>query len=288
MDFFGGTGQALDQALRIRTATMQIDWKSRSVMVGVDKPIFSPREPSSLAQVSVSPLTGAGNLWMWIPQVRLEQSFRWSDTSGVRAQMGVVQTRELPYQGEGDNLSGVEAARPGLEGRYEFWHDFGGGRRVELAPGFHVSTSHVAGDSVPSRLFSMDWLAIPWRKLEFTGALFTGENVTHLGTGGVGQGFVILGPQQVESLPSHGGWAQLTIPVTDRFSFHFFSGMQDDRNARLPAGQIGRNVAYGANFFYRLAPNVIMSLETSQVRTSFIQMAHRLNNHYDLAFAYLF
>jgi hypothetical protein len=288
MDFFGGSGQALDQSLRIRTATMQIDWKSRSVLVGVDKPIFSPREPSSLAQVGVSPLTGAGNLWMWLPQVRLEQSFRWSDTSGVRAQMGVVQTRELPYQPAGDNVSQVEAARPGLEGRYEFWHDFGGGRRVEVAPGFHVSTSHVAGDAVPSRLFSMDWLAIPWRKLEFTGALFTGENVTHLGTGGVGQGFVILGPQQVKPLPSQGGWAQLTIPVTDRFSFHFFSGLQDDRNAALPAGQIGRNLAYGANFFYRLAPNVIMSLETSQVRTSYNQMAHRLNNHYDLAFAYLF
>ena len=288
MDFFGGSGQALDQSLRIRTATMQIDWKSRSVSMGVDKPIFSPREPSSLAQVGVSPLTGAGNLWMWLPQVRLEQSFRWSDTSGVRAQMGVVQTRELPYQGAGDNLSQVEAARPGLEGRYEFWHDFGGGRRFELAPGFHVSTSHVAGDAVPSRLFSMDWLVIPWRKLEFTGALFTGENVTHLGTGGVGQGFVILGPQQVKPLPSQGGWAQLTVPVTERFSFHFFSGVQDDQNARLPAGQIGRNLAYGANFFYRLAPNVIMSLETSQVRTSYIQMGHRLNNHYDLAFAYLF
>jgi hypothetical protein len=257
-------------------------------MMGVDKPIFSPREPSSLAQVSVSPLTGAGNLWMWIPQVRVEQRFHWSDTSGVRAQMGIVQTRELPYQGEGENLSQVEAARPGLEGRYEFWHDFGGGRRVELAPGFHVSTSHVSGDSVPSREFSMDWLVIPWRKLEFTGALFTGENVTHLGTGGVGQGFVILGPQEVDSLPSHGGWAQLAVPVTDRFSFHFFSGVQDDRSVRLPAGQIGRNLAYGANFFYRLSPNVIMSLETSQVRTSYIQMGHRLNNHYDLAFAYLF
>jgi hypothetical protein len=288
MDFFGRSGESLEQALRFRTATMQIDWKSRSVMMGVDKPIFSPREPSSLAQVGVSPLTGAGNLWMWIPQVRLEQSFHWSDTSTVRAQMGVVQTKELPYQTTASRVIEVEAARPGLEGRVEFAHDFGAGRRVELAPGFHVSTSHVAYVSVPSRLFSMDWLVIPWRKLEFTGALFTGENVTHLGTGGVGQGFVATGPQEVKALPSQGGWAQLTIPVTDRFSFHFFAGGQDDRNAALSPGKIGRNVAYGANFFYRLAPNVIMSLETSQVRTSYNQTVHRLNNHYDLAFAYLF
>jgi hypothetical protein len=287
MDFFGGTGQALDESLRLRTATVQIDWKSRSVMMGVDKPIFAPREPSSLAQVGVSPLTGAGNLWMWVPQVRLEQSFHWSDTTVIRAQMGVIQTRELPYPVV-TNLDEVELARPGLEGRLELAHDFGSGRRVELAPGFHLSTSHVEHVSVPSRLFSMDWLVIPWRKLEFTGALFTGENVTHLGTGGVGQGFAVLGERQVKPLPSQGGWAQFTVPVTDRLSFHFFTGGQNERSALLPQGTIERNLAYGANFFYRLAPNVIVSVETSQIRTSYIQMGHRLNNHYDLAFAYLF
>jgi hypothetical protein len=289
MDFFGGSGQALDQAMRIRTATMQIDWKNRSVTMGVDKPIFAPREPSSLAQVGVSPLTGAGNLWMWLPQLKLEQSFRWSDTSGVRAQMGVVQTREVTsYQAAADVTADVETARPGLEGRYEFWHDFGSGRRFELAPGFHISTSHIEHTAVPSRLFSMDWLISPWRKLELTGALFTGQNVTHLGTGGVGLGYLVMGPQQVRPLHSQGGWTQLTVPATDRLSFHLFAGGQDDRSALLPAGQIGRNLAYGANMFYRLAPNVIVSFETSQVRTSYIQMGHRLNNHYDLAFAYLF
>jgi hypothetical protein len=289
MDFFGGSGQALDQSLRIRTANMQIDWKSRSLMMGIDKPIFAPREPSSLAQVGVSPLTGAGNLWMWLPQVRVEQSFHFSDTSAVQAQLGVVQTREtVNYQGIVNSAIEVEPARPGVEGRVQFSHDFGAGRRFELAPGFHFSTSHVEHAAVPSQLFSMDWLVSPWRKVEFTGALFTGQNVTHLGTGGVGQGFVVFGPQQVKPLHSQGGWAQLAIPLTDRLAFHFFSGAQDDRDPALPSGQIGRNLAYGANFFYHLAPNVIVSLETSQVRTSYIQMGHRLNNHYDLAFAYIF
>jgi hypothetical protein len=285
MDFYGGSGEALDQALRIRTATMQIDWKSRSVMMGIDKPIFAPREPSSLAQVGVSPLTGAGNLWMWIPQVRVEQSFHWSDTSGVRAQMGVVQTREI-YQAPSDSVAEVEAARPGLEGRAEIWHDFGAGRRVEMASAFHLSSSHVDHTPVPSRLFSMDWLVSPWRKLEFTGTLFTGQNLTHLG--GVGEGFVVVGPQQVTPVHNKGGWAQLAIPLTDRFAFHLFSGAQYNRSVALSPGQIGRNLAYGANFFYHLAPNVIVSLETSQVRTNYIQMGHRLNNHYDLAFAYIF
>ena len=51
---------------------------------------------------------------------------------------------------------------------------------------------------------------------------------------------------------------------------------------------IGRNWLYGANFFYRLAPNVLAGVEATQVRTTYIDTGFRLNNHYDLALAYLF
>jgi hypothetical protein len=288
MDFYGASGQSLDQALRIRTANMEIDWKSRSLSLGVNKPLFSPRDPDSLSQVNVSPLTSAGNLWMWIPQLRFEQRLRWSDLSQVRAQIALVQTREIPSYNAGDFVAKVEPARPGVEGRLEFSHAFGAGRRIEIAPGFHFSTSHVAQTPVPSRLFSMDWLLSPGRRLEFTGAFFNGRNIAHLGNGGIGEGFAVLGPQQVMPLHSSGEWGQLTWMATDRLSFHLFSGRQDERNRILPPGEIGINLAYGANLFYHLAPNVIVSLETSQVRTSYIQQGRRLNNHYDLAFAYIF
>jgi hypothetical protein len=39
---------------------------------------------------------------------------------------------------------------------------------------------------------------------------------------------------------------------------------------------------------YRLAPNVILSLETGQVRTNWLGEGNRLTNYHDLAFAYLF
>ena len=288
MDFFGGSGQSLDQALRIRTANVQVDWKSRSLSLGVDKPIFAPREPSSMAQVGISPLTGAGNLWMWIPQLRFEQILRLSDSTEVRAQAGIVQTHEIPSYQAIDYVAEVAPARPGAEGRVEFSHNFGNGRRIEIAPGFHLSTSHIAHAAVPSKLVSMDWLIAPWRMLEVTGAYYTGQNVSHLGTGGIGQGFDVVAEQNVKALRGKGGWTQLTIPATERLSFHFFGGIQDDRNPELPTGQIGKNLSYGANFFYRLAPNLVMSLEASQVRTDYINLGHRLNNHYDLGFAYLF
>lgn len=288
MDFFGGTGISADQYLRIRTATMQVDWKTRSLMIGVDKPILAPRDPTSLAQVGVSPLSGAGNLWMWIPQIRYEQRYSFSDETRLKAQVGVVATHEVPGYQASTVQADVEQSRPGLEGRLEFSRAFSGGRRFEIAPGFHISTSHVAHVPVPSRVGSIDWLVAPWKKLEFTGAAYTGENVAHLGTGGVGDGFAAVGPENIRALHSRGGWGQMTWTASERLSFHLFTGFHSDRNHELPPGQLATNFTYGINFFYRLAPNLILSLETAQTRSAYIDSGRRLNNHYDLAFAYMF
>ncbi|HWB95736.1 MAG TPA: hypothetical protein VG672_03515, partial [Bryobacteraceae bacterium] len=284
MDFFSGA----TQTLRIRTGDVEIDWGSRSIRAGIEKPIFNPREPNSLAQVGLSPLTGAGNLWLWIPQVRFQQNFSFGDRSGLRAQIGVVQTRESQSYQATSYVPELEDARPGLEGRFEFFHRLDDERRLEIAPGFHTSVSHVAETSVPSNLFSLDWFANPWRKLEFTGAFYTGQNVAHLGTGGIRQGFTVLGPGVARPVHGLGGWGQLTWLATPRLSFNLFAGRQDDRDRDLLPGRIGYNQSYGANFFDRLAPNVIMSLEASQVRTGYIGANLLLNNHYDLALAYLF
>ena len=75
--------------------------------------------------------------------------------------------------------------RPGLEGRYELYYNLDSDRHFEIAPGFHTSTTHANGFSIPSNLFSLDWMFNPWRAVEFTGAFFNGQNVANLGTGAV-------------------------------------------------------------------------------------------------------
>ena len=288
MDFFGGSGQVLDQLMRIRTGSIQIDWKSRSIMAGLEKPIFAPREPNSLAQVGISPLTGTGNLWLWVPQVKFEQRFTLGAQTKLRAQVGIIATREsLAIQASSYSPQGPPN-RPGIEGRFEFSHGAEGGRRIEIAPGFHASSTHVADTSVPSNLFSLDWFFNPISKLEFTGAFFSGQNVMNLGTGGIRQGFVVFDDGVALPVHSKGGWAQLTWLTTPRLSFNFFAGQQDDRDRDLFTGRIGNNQKYGANFFYRLAPNVLASFEASQLRTTYISVGDRLFNHYDLSLAYQF
>ena len=287
MDFFQGSNSSLDHLLRMRTATVEIDWKNQTIMVGQDKPIISPREPNSLAQVGVSPLTGAGNLWLWQPQVRAEQRFSFGQQAGLKAQLGVYQTSEPNSEARlGAYYNTVAGARPSLEGRFEFWRQFGEGARIEIAPGFHTSTSHVDGASVPAHLFSLDWLIQPFPKLQLTGMFFEGQNAA--GLGGLRQGFTIFDNQPPIAIGATGGWAQLSILATKRLSFNIFGGQESDRAADLLAGDVRLNRMYAGNLVYRLGPNVLLGLEASQLRTDYWLLPNRLNNHYDLAVAYLF
>jgi len=295
MDFFGGTSSSLNHLVRLRTATVSLNWERTTVLVGQDKPLISPRDPNSYAQVGVSPLTNAGNLWLWQPQVRVEQGFRIGRDSGLRAQAAVIQTRQLedgayignnPYSPPIPVTPLIEHAQPGVEGRLEFWHRWGEDRRIEIAPGFHTNESYVYSQSAPSHIFSVDWFIKPATRFEFSGTFFNGQNVASLG--GLPQGFTIIRYARVIPVHSTGGWAQIRIPVTARLAFDIYGGQQDDRRSDLLYGAIGKNQAYAANAMYRIAPNVIVSVEGSQVRTTYIGIGNRLNNHYDLAVAYLF
>jgi len=278
MDFFNST-----TTLRVRTASINLDWKSQSLMVGLEKPIFNPREPSSLAQVGISPLTGAGNLWLWLPQVRAEHDLHFGPSSGVRAQMGVVQTRELgPFVG----AAVVEASRPGLEGRFNFFHNLDDERRLEFAAGFHTSTTHAGGQSIPSSLYSLDWFFNPWRRVEFTGVFYSGQNVAQLGSG-TRQGFEVE-KEGTFATGSQGGWGQITLHAAPRLDFHLFAGEIADASRDRDVGVIGKNLLFGGNSYFHLAPNVLLGLEATQVRTVYLGLGTRINNHYDLALAYLF
>ena len=286
MDFFGGTNSALNHLVRIRVASVSLDWKNQSFMVGQDKPIISPREPNSLAQVAVSPLTDAGNLWLWAPQARFEQRFHFGEETGLRAQIGVYQTSEGGNAVPAEYASTLGRARPALQGRFELWHDFGGGRRIEIAPGFDTSSTHVLGQSVPSNAFSLDWMIRPLPRLDFSGMFFSGQNVGVLGA--LRQGLRFGPYNKVTAVHATGGWAQLSLRPTNRLTFNIYGGQQDDRNSDLFFGDIGKNQVYAANVIYRLGVNVLASLEASQTRTTYIGSGTRLNNHYDLALAYLF
>jgi hypothetical protein len=143
----------------------------------------------------------------------------------------------------------------------------------------------VLGQSVPSRIFAVDWLIRPARRVDFTGTFFHGENTGVIG--GLRQGVTVFNGR-ARAVQATGGWAQFTFRATERASFHFYGGQEDDRNRDLNTGGIAKNQSYGANIIYRLGSNILTSFESSQVRTTYLGSGTRINPHYDLAFAYLF
>jgi hypothetical protein len=286
MDFFGGSTNSIGHLLRIRTASINLDWTNTSVMFGQDKPIISPRDPDSLAQVGFSPLTGAGNPWLWQPQIRIEQRFSLSNDNGFRLQAGVFETANPNPMPTSSNPYQNEQSLPGAEARLEFWQRWGESGRLEIAGGIHENRNHLGDVSLPSNVFSTDWFFRPIRRLEFSGMFFHGRNVPVLGA--LPPGFSMLPNGQIIPVRSNGGWAQMRIPITARLAFNVYGGEQVNRNTDLVFGNSGSNAGYFSNFMYRLAPNVIVSLEGGQVRTAYYQIGNRLNDHYDAAIAYLF
>jgi hypothetical protein len=287
LDLWGGTTSSLNHLVRLRIAAIRIDWKNSSLMVGQDKPLVAPHDPDSLAQVAFSPLTAAGNLWLWQPQIRFEQRFALGENAGVKAQASVYQTSEPSASAGPDYQARVAPASPALEGRFEFWGKFGSGARIEIAPGFHVSETHVADLSIPSRLLTLDWILQPLAKVRFSGAFFHGTNAA--GLGGLRQGFTITaGPNRFLAVRADGGWAQLSFLATPRLTLNAYGGQESNHAADLLAGQIARNFVYAGNAQYRMGPNVLLGLEASQARTTYVGGLLRLVNHYDLALAYLF
>ncbi len=276
----------LNRLMRLRIATVELDWESTSFLFGQEKPIISPREPMSLSQVGVSPLTNGGNPWLWQPQARLEQRFRFSGSTNLTAQIGVFQTAEASGNISEALAATLESSRPALQGRFAFRHAIGEDRHIEIAPSFHMSTTHVAGTSVPSRVYSFDWSIAPLPKLDFTGMFYGGQNTANLGT--LRPGFTVLGPGRVIPTHSLGGWAQFSYAATPRLTLNIFGGQHDDRDSDLRANAIGKNFAYAGNALYRIAPNVIFAFEVMQLRTNYVGAGRRLNNHYDLALAYQF
>jgi hypothetical protein len=285
LDLWGGDSTSLNHLIRLRTATIRVDWRNTSVSVGQDKPLISPRDPDSLAQVAFSPFTAAGNPWQWQPQVRVEQRFSFDENAGVRLQGSIYETREQNTNLPAALQAATPANRPGYEGRTEFWLKWGQ-RRLHVAPGFHASTTHIQGVSLESRAYSVDWLFTPLEHWEITGAFYAGQNLNTI-AGGLPSVSLLPGNRLV---PVHvtQGWAQSSWQVLPRLKLNAFMGEQSNRGSDLVSGALRSNVAWGGNLMYRLAPNVITSLEALQLRSNFLNSGIRLNNHYDLALAYLF
>jgi hypothetical protein len=284
MDFYGQTDGSY--AFRIRQGSVSFDWKRRSFTVGQEKSLIAPLQPTSYARVGIPPLDGAGNLWLWRPQARYEERIPFSTNTQAAVQLGVLQTSETYSTPTLPTNARFEASRPAIQGRLELRHQWQEESRLTAGIGFHSSSTHVLGQSIPSRVISADLLFKPIPMLEISGTIFRGQNFSNIGGGP--PGFSVS--RQGVAIPIHGagGWLQVALPVTSRLTFDLYAGRQVNEARDLTPYQVSRTLTYAGNILYRISPNVVLGFEGSQQRVSRLNYGQMLGNRYDATVAYLF
>ena len=284
MDFFAQSPY-YDSVFRIRTGVVSMNWKRRSVIVGQDKSLIAPLQPTSFARVGIPPLDGAGNLWLWRPQIRYEERIPFTANTKATLQAAIVETDERYSLGYLQSAEFINASRPALQARAAVEHKWNEESRIAAGFGFHSSETHLYGQSVKSRLVSADILFKPFSKFELTGTLFRGENFANIGGGPPG---ITVYDGIASPIHGAGGWAQLAFPVTSRLTFDLYAGRQVNEARDLVAPAILNSLTYAGNVLYRFAPNVILGFEASQQRLEYLGLHEFLTNRYDASVAYLF
>ncbi|MFN0107948.1 MAG: hypothetical protein ACKVZH_03770 [Blastocatellia bacterium] len=289
-------------ALRIRTASVRLDWDRTTLEVGQLEPMISPLNPTSLAATWILPMASTGNLWQWRPQITLEHRARISDSSSLIFQGGLLPNFNdvigVPFGTAGGT---THEGDPGYEGRVAFRRALEDDRHFEIGfGGYGERKTFPFNRRVNSYALTGDWQIPIGSRLMLSGEAYYGQSI-NLGeragstidrlynvTGGT-----ILSPTSIiRGIHSSGGWAQLAIQATKKLEFNLAFGKDDPNNNDLPRNSLNpflryKNQAASGNFIYFLTPNFEISLEYRRHWTDYAP-GRRANNHLNLAFGYLF
>ncbi|MEO8635990.1 MAG: hypothetical protein ABI587_12000 [Gemmatimonadales bacterium] len=271
VDFWGGqqpsNGGRTFPLLRIRRAWAQLDWDRVRVFAGQEAPLIVELNPSSLGSVGLSALSSSGNLWLWIPQLRLSGDLvgrartRLSLEAAILAPTGYV--AQGPFLTQPDRAE--QSNRPYLQSRLRLrWGE--GGSQGQVSVGGHLGWLSTAGDSLLPSRGAAALLQLPvGHVFEFRGEAFTGQALAGLGGGGIGQN---LGPGDVP-VRTHGGWGQLLLKPAGAWELGVSYGIDDPKDADLdPLTQRLRNETFGGHLHWRPAPLVI-GLEYRRISTTY-------------------
>ena len=287
IDFFGS--RPVDPSLqpqdrvfnqpRLRRAYLQLDKGSWRIVAGQDKAILAPLDPISLSHVAIPLGATAGDLWAWLPQVRVENRHKFGKST-LLVQGGVLRPSfgdsRLTDQ-SGVNGSAVDSTfsgfgergrQPFYEARVAFSHPMAG-RTATIAVSGHYGREAVGADKgIDSAAEAIDW-AIPIHKyLILRGEAFTGANLVPF-EGGIDQGVaftpaVANTPAQFRKIADEGGWAELISPVTPKDILYAGAGTDDPRDRDLMPGTTrSKNSFVWASYFRKLAPDVTLAFEYS-------------------------
>jgi regulator of replication initiation timing len=283
-DFSGGspnTPNGVNLGLvRMRVASIRMDWKDTSIVAGQDNTFFSPLSPTSFASLAIPAFSYAGNLWGWIPQVRLERRFNLSEGQSVVLQGGILDnvTGELPSAFAPFAQAGQSSGQPAYAGRAAWTRNVFGMPLTLGAAGYYSRQTWSMNQNVDGWAAMTDWSVPLARRVSLTGEFYRGRAIGGLG-GAVGRSVLFSGnpsPQgQVRALNSVGGWSQLKVIATSKLEFNGAFGVDnpyasDVRGFSVSPGfpaPLLQNRSSLVNVIYRPRSDLLLSGEYRHLRT---------------------
>lgn len=291
IDFYGGQqpsgGGRTFPLVRMRTVRGTLEWERGSIMVGQEQPLIAGLDPVSLATVGTPGFAAAGNLWLWLPQVR------GAVHSTGRVRFGAEAAVLAPTSGEPNGLfdtnfdAAERTATPYAEGllRVDWGEDE---RPAGLTLGYH--NGRVADANGVGRTSSAvaATVRLPLgSRIELRGEAFDGQALRGLGGGGIGHGIGLDGAP----VRTRGGWAQLNVQATSRLLIGAGSGYDDPEDGDLidvPASPARlRNATTEAHIHWRPAGPIVLGFEWRQTETTY-SAGSNTNRHLNLAFGFEF
>jgi hypothetical protein len=309
LDFFGGLAYSSYATsagiVRMRTASINLDWTNDSIQAGFVVPLISPLSPTSYAMVAEPALAGAGNLWTWAPQLRYAHQIPLQSGRKVQLEFGLW---DPPTAGYSTNQlfrapsPGEASKQPGYESRISYG-TFSGERPLQIGfSGYYSRQSYPGNQSVDSWAATTDWRVPLGSRIEVSGEGYRGR-----GLGGLGGGaykdvlfgiYSETGLNAYRGLNAIGGWTQ--------FKAHFSQSLEANASIGLDNGYASdfhefvfpptatatqlraRNEMVFANLIFRPKTYLILSPEYRRIWTWPIYGTVNTANIFTLSAGYQF
>ncbi|MGB6632555.1 MAG: hypothetical protein WBE52_15050, partial [Terriglobales bacterium] len=273
--------------VRLRTATMRMDWTNTSVVVGQDAIFFSPNSPTSFASLAIPALTYAGNLWSWVPQIRVEHRVTLGEESSLIFQGGILDplSGEVPGTTPGSiyyrQAGPGESSRQPAYGTRIAWTRNVFGQPLRVGVGGYYSRQDYGFSRNVDGWAGMTDIELPLNhQFTLSGKFYRGKALGGL-YGGIGRSVLFSGDPtlpntQVQALDSIGGWAQLKYRPANKWEFNAAFGMDNPYASDLkyfPYAQayedptLARNQESFVNLIYRPRSDLLFSAEYRHLTT---------------------
>ena len=312
VDFFGGAVTtnfgytAAEGYVRMRDGDVGLTWNRSRLRVGYFGPIVSPLSPSSFATVAQPALSASGNLWVWSPQLSLQQNLPISNERGLSLEGGLISPPSPAYSSTQLDSPTAASRRPGVEGRVAYHSDLSSTaspRSLAFGVGtYSASQFYSSSARIHSWAVTGDW-QIPLSKyFDLSGEIYRGRALGGLGGGLYKDIFsgtdTVSGVARIVGVDTAGGWTQLKLSFTPRWQANAMYGLDDAfsssfHSVLLPTGSsaltlAARNATVTGNLIFRPLASVILSPEYRRITTWRFSTGPYVANVFTLSAGYQF